>query len=194
MPRLKRATSILRWSTAAGLLLAGSLSHATTVRHLETRELTIDSQQIVIGEVQGTHSHWNPSHTKILTEVSIKVSRWLKGGPGGSLTLTQLGGVVDGVRYNVPACPSFTAGEEALFFVWSAPDGRAQVNGLAQGKFEITRDAKTGERVVQRRASGFAVSDARSLSAVLVGQKARPLLLSDLVGEIERTLATGTDR
>ena len=92
-------------------------------------------------------------------------------------------------RYSVPGCPVFEPGEEALLFVWRDPAGRAQVNGLAQGKFDIRRDAKSGERFVQRAIPGFGVRDLKTLRAVPAGQALPQLPLDDLVREITRTLA-----
>jgi hypothetical protein len=100
-----------------------------------------------------------------------------------------MGGVVDGARYTVPGCPEFKPGEEALLFVWRDPSGRAQVNGLAQGKFDIRRDPSTGARLVQRTLPGLAVKDARSLSLVKSGERAPQLKLDDLLGEVRRAMA-----
>ena len=169
-------------------------AHATTMQHLETRDLVVGSSEVVIGEVEGTRSYWNPAHTRILTDVSVRVSRALKGDPGTRLTLTQLGGEVDGVRVTVHGAPAFRAGEEALVFVWRDSKGRAQVNGLAQGKFEITRDPATGEARVERGA-GFVTRDARTLATAAEGVSgAGPLRLAELVAEIERVLAKEAGR
>ena len=161
---------------------------ATSLVHLDTRALTLDSHEIVIGEVESVRSYWNESRTRILTDVNVRVTRALKGSGGERLTLTQLGGVVDNARYNVPGCPVFEPGEEALLFVWRDPAGRAQVNGLAQGKFDIRRDAN-GKRTVQRAIPGFGVRDLKTLRAVPAGQPLPQLELDDLVREITRTLA-----
>jgi len=176
-------------SLVALLLLAlATPSSATTMRHLDTRGLTLGSSQIVVGTVENVQSRWSADHHKIFTDVSVRVSQSLKGVGSERLTLTQLGGELDGMRYSIPGGPLFRPGEEALLFVWRDPQGRAQVNGLAQGKFDITRDAKTGRATVQRSTPGFAIHDARSLSAtqaVTTGS----VSLDDLEDEIRRTLA-----
>jgi hypothetical protein len=175
-----------------GAILLGGLcapgAHATQVVHLDTRALTLGSSDIVIGRVEAVTPRWNATRTKILTEVTVRVSRSLKGGRE-RIVLTQLGGTLGDVRTTVPGCPAFAVGEEALLFVWRDARGRAQVNGLAQGKFDIRRDPATDERVVQRSAPGIAVRDARLLGLVRPGEPAPPLPLGDLVREIERTLA-----
>jgi hypothetical protein len=183
---------------AAALLLSALLlpaaALATSLVHLDTRALTLESPEIVIGEVERVRSYWNASRTKILTDVEVRVTRALKGGAADRLTLTQLGGVVDGARYTVPGCPVFEPGEEALLFVWRDPAGRAQVNGLAQGKFDIRRDRASGERFVQRAIPGFGVRDLKTLRAVPAGQPLPRLPLDDLVREITRTLALEDQR
>lgn len=178
---------------AAALVLALSAraSSATEIIHLDTRALVLQSSDIVVGHVQSTRSYWNASHTKIFTDVTVGVAEALKGGAGSQLTLTQLGGVVGAVRYNVPLSPVFTPGEDALLFVWRGHSGRAQVNGLSQGKFEIRTDAATGRRTVQRALPGLAVSDARSLRLVPEGERAPEIPLDDMTGEIRRVLAEG---
>src|SRR5204863_6040556 len=181
--------------SAAGLiLLAATLlaapGHATSLRHLDVHDLTLESSDIIVGVVEGSRSYWNDARTRILTDVDVRVTRSLKGNPGARLTLTQLGGEVDGARYTVPGCPAFQAGEEALFFVWRDARGRAQVNGLGQGKFDIRRDP-AGVPTVQRMAPGFGVRDTRMLRSLEAGESPPRLLLDDLIAEIGRALADG---
>ncbi len=173
---------------ALALLTTALPVRASTVVHLNLRDLTLASSDIVVGRVEATRAHWNDAHTRIVTEVTVAIGEALKGAPGGTLTLTQLGGEADGFRYAIAGAPAFRPGEEALLFVWRDRLGRAQVNGLAQGKFEIATDPATGERTVQRQAEGAAVGDVSSLSPLKQGQVAPRLRLTDMVGEIRRIL------
>lgn len=167
--------------------LAVPPARATEMAHLDTRALVLGSNDIVVGEVERVEARWNASHTKIFTDVRVRVTRALKGGEQTSLTLTQLGGEVGAVRYTVPGCPVFAPGEEALLFVWRDSRGVAQVNGLAQGKFDIRRDA-SGGATVQRSVTGLAVRDARTLQLVPEGRPAPAIPLDDMVREIQRVL------
>lgn len=180
----------IRFGPLAGLTMALSLvvgpAWCTTVRRVDTRGLVETSREIVIGRVTQMRSAWNDAHTRIYTEVEIEVDRSLKGEVGRRVTLRQLGGEVDGVRYNVPGCAAFRPGEEALLFVWRDSTGRAQVNGLAQGKFEIMRDATSGARLVQRGAPGYAIQDVKSLRPVDDGKTVPRITLEEMVAEIER--------
>ena len=175
----------------ASMLAIAMPAFASTVLHQTLRDLTLGSSDIVIGQVEETRVHWNQAHTKILTDVTVRVSESLKGAPGERITLTQLGGDLDGFRYAVAGSPLFRPGEEALLFVWRDRQGRAQVNGMAQGKFEIGRDAATGERSVQRSATGTAVRDMRTLSLLRPGEPPPRLELAEMVSEIQRILEEG---
>lgn len=177
---------------ALALIVSASATFATTLRHLDTRSLTLGSSDIVVGAVESTTPRWSADRKKIFTDIDIRVAESLKGAGGGSgerLTLTQLGGEIDGVRYSIPGGPLFRRGEEALVFVWRDAKGQAQVNGLAQGKFDITRDA-TGAAMVQRSAPGFAVKDVRRLNALKSGEATPRITLDELKLEIRRVLAT----
>jgi hypothetical protein len=173
---------------AAALLLGPPKAEATQVVHLDTRGLTRESSDIVIGTVGAQRVHWNDAHTMILTDVTVQVSQSLKGATG-DLTLTQVGGEIDGMRYAVEGSPSFVSGEEVLVFAWRDASGRAQVDGLAQGKFEIRRDAATGTRMVQRRLPGLEVADVKTLRAAPVGRAAPKPTLDEFVREIQAALA-----
>ncbi len=173
---------------AVGLALAAPAARATQMEHLDTRALVLGSDDILIGEVERVESRWDERRTKILTDVTLRVSRSLKDAAPERLTLTQLGDEVDDVRVTVHAAPVFTLGEEALVFVWRDARGRAQVNGLAQGKFDIGTDPNTGRRIVSRTVPGFAIRDARTLAPVRGRESASRIRLDDLVQEIERAL------
>jgi len=178
-------------SLVALLLLPALPASATQVVHFDTRALVQRSSDIVLGEVQGQRSFWNERHTKILTEVTVRVSQTLKGAPAQDLKLVQLGGEVDGMRYNVPGCPVFTRGEQALLFVWRDAAGRAQVNALAQGKFDVRPDPASGRLMVQRSLPGLALGDVRTLRVVPEGEAAAKIPLDDMVREIQRVMAEG---
>src|SRR5947199_4074697 len=97
------------------LVLAGSIANATTLQHVDTRDLTIGSSDIVIGVVESSRSYWNERHTRILAAVVVRVGRRLRGAEAGHLTLRHLGGTGAGARYPIPACPAFKAAGRPLF-------------------------------------------------------------------------------
>jgi hypothetical protein len=155
---------------------------------MDTRALVQRSSDIVVGEVAATRSYWNEGHTRILTDVTVRVSESLKGASVPELVLTQAGGEADGYRYHVEGSAAFRPGEEALLFVWRDARGRPQINGLAQGKFDITRDG-SGRRTIQRALPELRVGDVRTLRALRAGETVPSVALDDMVAEVRRVLA-----
>jgi hypothetical protein len=172
-------------------ILAATPASASQVLHQTLRDLTLSSSDVVVGRVEETSTHWDAAHTRIVTDITVTVSESLKGAPGERLVLSQLGGDLDGFRYSVPGSPLFRTGEEALLFVWRDARGRAQVNGLAQGKFDIRTDAATGVKSVQRAVEGMQVRDVRALALVRPGEAVPLFGLDQLKDEIRTILAEG---
>ena len=137
---------ILRFSLCLMLLAScASEASATQVTRLDTRTMAQTSSDIVIGKVTGTQARWNDAHTKIVTDVQVEVAEALKGGATTTLTLTQLGGEVDGARYSVPGCPAFRSGEEVLLFVCRRSGTRAgEWAGAGQVRDRARRQDRRG--------------------------------------------------
>lgn len=172
---------------AVALGMASSAT-ATTLINQDTQALVSSSSDIVVGRVASVRPHWDEWHEHIVTDVDVEVIQSLKGAQQ-RFTLTQLGGEVDGMRLTVPGCPTFKLGEEALLFVWRDSRGRAQVNGLGQGKFEVRRDPISQERCLIRNVPGMAFDDARSLRALRTGHAPPRVTLERMLGEIRADLA-----
>src|SRR5882762_9711548 len=86
-----------RCAWAAGLLVPLLLSPlpalATTVRHVGLKEIVAASDTIAQGRVESVRSFWREK--QIVTEVSVVVSRGLKGGRTDHHTFLQAGGRVE---------------------------------------------------------------------------------------------------
>ena len=180
-PKPPRAALLL-----ALLSLTGLPAAATTLRRDDAPTLLAGSQQVVVGRVVAVRPHWDTSHRRIVTDVSLAVLETIKGAVADSLTLTQLGGEVDGVRYAIEGSPEFKVGDEALLFVWRDRRGRAQVNGLAQGRFGITRDRATGARLLERPLPGLALRPAATGAAARRGGAGEGPSLDDAVSTLRR--------
>jgi hypothetical protein len=189
----ERRGGIMKLSTISwGLLvalsaLAATSARATTLVHQDVAGLVGGSSDIVVGRVNTVHSRWDEYHQHIVTDVTVEVSESLMG-ERRRLTLTQLGGEVDGIRVTIPASPVFRPGEEALLFVWRDSRQQAQVNGLGQGKFDISRDPVTHERLVSRRLPGLEIGDLRTLRPPRPGKPEARVPLDHMVREIRRAL------
>lgn len=149
--RARESTRMLPWLVF--LLLAAVPVSATTVVQFGTAQLADLSDTAVRGTVLGTESRMHSEHQFIYTYVSIQVNEVLKGNPGLTgtvITLQELGGRIDRLTHSVPGVPSFTADEEVLTFLENREDGYFRTYGMAQGKFRLETDARTGARLLTR--------------------------------------------
>lgn len=121
---------------------------ATTVVRMGVRDLAGSSSAIVHGTVLSTASRWNHDATMIVTDVRVRVAESLKGNPAAEIVFTQPGGSLDGIRTEIPGATPFQAGDEVVLFLAPGPDGDTFVNGLFQGRLQVTVDSKTGKKIV----------------------------------------------
>jgi len=126
------------------------IAGATQIRYRSVEQLGAQSSTVVSGTVIGSRSFWNDTHTKIFTETQIEVDAAYKGARTASVSILQLGGVVDGLRVTVSGALYWRDGEEVLLFLEPYDNGTYQVSGFSQGKFHVERDPDTGERFVRR--------------------------------------------
>jgi hypothetical protein len=171
---------------ALALTIAGEATATTLVRQ-DVAGLVRGSSDIVVGRVGAMTSRWDEYHQHIVTDVTFNVSESLRG-ERRKLTLTQLGGEVDGIRVTIAASPTFQTGEEALLFVWRDAKGRAQVNGLGQGKFDVRRDPRTSERLLSRPLPGLEIGELRSLRPLRQGEAQPRVTLDQMMSEIRRVI------
>lgn len=130
-----------------------TLSHATQVVYKTPKQLGQESALVVQGKVGDVRSFWNAKRTKIFTETRIDIDQSYKGNASASVTLLQLGGVVDNVQVNVHGAVQWQAGEEVLLFLEPYINGTFHVSGFSQGKYRVERDPDTGEPFVQAAVS-----------------------------------------
>lgn len=150
-PRYGPATALL-----ATLLLAAPAG-AATVEHLTLGELAERSSRVFIGTVTAQRSTLETEPVRVWTETTFRVERVLKGPPTKrDYVHRQLGGTAgEGTqRYTqkIHGYPEFSVGERVLLFLEPVGEGptRLVVTGLAQGKFTLRTDAKTGETLALR--------------------------------------------
>src|SRR5216684_6723612 len=127
-------------STGSLTLLLAALSFAGPVRASQLiprslPELVAGSALIFVGRCEAVTPHWNAGHRLIFTANRFRVTRALKGAPGDTITLEELGGTVGDRRLEVPDVPQFAVGEEVLLCVHRTELGRWETFGAVQGKF-----------------------------------------------------------
>ncbi len=129
--------SLVRAPAALVGLLAAGAAAATVARPATVEQLAREADAVVQGRVVEMESRWAPDGRHLLTRVTLRVSRVLRGSAGAEVALEVPGGSAGGFGQRVDAAPSFQAGEEAVVFLRRVAGGRAVVHGLAQGKFRV---------------------------------------------------------
>jgi len=134
---LKRASAFI------ALLFLSTAVSAAVFDHLPTdRELADRSDLIVVAAVRAASTRIEPQTGWVLTDYELSVEETLKGAAGGTVTITEVGGVA-GDRFTVVADGvSYAAGERVLVFLRRAKDGSYFTTSMTFGKFEFARDAK----------------------------------------------------
>lgn len=125
---------------AASLATAlwASAATATTLVPLDVRQLTKDSNSVVIGRVTAV-AELSGEPGAPLGQITVAVDETLKGDLAGTIVVANPG--FDGA-------PTFNVGDEAVLFIYTR-DGTHVLTGFQQGRFGIVTDAK-GARTLDR--------------------------------------------
>ncbi len=175
----------------ACLVVATLPAQGTQVQYKSVEQLGEDSSAVVRGTVANVRSFWNEKHTKIFTVTLIAVDESYKGRPGGTVEVLQLGGIVDNVQVTAHGALHWTAGEEVVLFLEAYTEGRYQVAGFSQGKFNIERDPDTGAAYIKRQAlDGAQLVGAPGGKDIVVGLEKISLekFIKEALGDRERDM------
>jgi hypothetical protein len=153
---------------ACALAVLAPVVSATTVARMDLRELVSTSPSIVYGSVISTQSRWNEDRTLIVTEVRVRVLDALKGEPAGEIIVRHPGGQVGKLLVEVPGASAFRPGEEAVLFLAPGPSGVLWVNGMNQGRYDVTENPRTGEKTVR----GLDLEKVQALGVAVAAQGA----------------------
>ena len=178
----------------AAALIAGAASaiHATTVVPPTFEDLVARSQTVFVGQTLDVRSQWvsTSSGPAIITLVTFKVLRTLKGELGGQTVLEFLGGTVGEYRMEVAGMPKFRVGDEDVLFIDERGQPVSPVVGFMHGRFRILEDPASGRRSVARY--NFqplaSVSDLGAQTATARVSSARALTLSAFEDDITRAV------
>ena len=183
--------SALRWTAGAAVVAwAAAAASASTVIAPTFAELVARSRTVFVGETIGVESRWAGAGPggAIVTRVTFRVERVLKGELGGQTVLEFLGGTVGEDRLVVAGMPRFRVGDEDVLFVDDRGRAMCPVVGMTHGRFRVLEDPETGRRSVAR--SGFeplaAVGDIGAAKAPARVTSAQALTVSAFAAEIER--------
>ena len=171
---------------------AAAAMHATTVVPPTFDELVARSQTVFVGQTLDVRSQWVSTSTgrAIVTLVTFKVLRTLKGELGGQTVLEFLGGTVGEYRMEVAGMPKFRVGDEDVLFVDDRGQPVSPVVGFMHGRFRILEDPASGRRSVARYNLEplASVSDLGAPSVPARVSSARALTLGAFEDEISRAV------
>jgi hypothetical protein len=139
-----RATATLGRPLSAVLLvvcswLPGGVD-ASMVRALSLEQLVAAADHVVLARAEERQSRRHLDGRLIVTDVSLRVERTLKGDAqqGGSLVATRLGGRLQDIALQVPGEATFALGQRAIVFLRQAePYGELRVVGMSQGVLPV---------------------------------------------------------
>ena len=190
----------MRSRTGVRLALAAALAVAVTAgmpRAASVIAPTFDvmvarAQSVFVGQTLDVQSRWvsTSSGPAIVTVVTFKVIRALKGGLGGQTQLEFLGGTVGEYRMEVPGIPRFRVGDEDVLFVDERGQPVSPVVGFMHGRFRVLEEGGTGRRSVARHDFEplASVADIGAAAPAPRVSSARALSLAAFEDEIERAV------
>jgi hypothetical protein len=160
-----------------------------TLERLSLDDMVARSTVIVRAKVGASYAA--AAGSVIYTHYSLQVSERFKGTAGNTLDVVVPGGVAGNLRQSFPGAPSFSTGDEYVFFLWTSRAGLTQVIGLTQGLFALAAEA-SGDPVLTRRASRELMLD--RATGRPVKDETLVMRLSELRSRIAGTLGTGKDK
>ncbi len=128
---------------------------ATTAIIPRDDEMVVESRAIVTGRVTDVSTAVDTNTDLVYTYIRLQVNEVLKGQIiDREVVLKELGGETRDRGTMIFGMPRFQAGQEVLVYLNTWPDGALRVHQGFLGKFNITRDAATGQMFVERQSEG----------------------------------------
>src|SRR6185503_19685971 len=147
---------------------------------LSIEQLTQESALVVQGTVLSKTCQ-RDSAGRIFTKVELDVAEVWKGSlRTNRFTVVHGGGILGDRKATVSGQVEYGIGEEVVAFVVFNQRGEGVTLGLAQGKFQIGKEAATGERLVHNLFHGENGTRDQSVSASDQLPTQRRLTLADL--------------
>lgn len=185
MRRMKALAAFGRLGVALAVGLALG-AQATLFVPLGLGDLAKKADLVVHGVVLAKHSEADPQG-RIFTKVELQVIEVWKGEVKGSpLTVVHGGGEVNGRRSMVTGQVDYQPGQETVAFLVRNARGEAVTLGLAQGQFQVWKDAATGEKLARNIFLGGGSSTNASIQKLDVGGNTR-LTLDNLKRQVKES-------
>ncbi len=130
------------------------LLHATTLIEFTDRDLAIDADIILRGEVTSTWTEWGPENRYIYTYGTVSVDEVYKGYvDGGEYIIKRPGGRIGDAAMVVHETAEFRVGNDLILFLLDDPSYESNVLGWRQGMFTVSdgvvvENGKTVEKFI----------------------------------------------
>lgn len=110
---------------------------------LTDRQIAAGSPHVVVAVVESAEARWNPQHTLIFTDYSLRVEDRLRGEAPARITLSIPGGTLDGKTYGTCISTHFDVGGRYLLFLQDLETPvLVPVTGGWQGAFRESSGSK----------------------------------------------------
>ena len=164
------------------LTLAAIKTSAILMRPLSIEELSQKANLILNGTII-SKSCERDNAGRIFTKHELQVTEVWKGSLETNLfIIVHSGGTIGDERADMSGEASFDVGEEIVAFLVVNQRGQGVSIGLAQGKFTVSRDENTGEKLVRNLFHGRTDGHAAPDKAIAAGR----LTLADLKRQAQR--------
>ena len=161
-------------------------AQAMTVVPIADDDLALSVRAIVEGRVERLEAVWSPSRLAVVTYVTVRVDRTLKGPiEPGTIVLRQIGGRAGQYATEVSGSPRFEPGQRVVLFLNTDGDGALHVAHVSLGHYRVEADPATGRPLVVRAAEVTALDNVDSKGRVTdIGFK------DEFLSSVDATLAT----
>jgi hypothetical protein len=169
-------------------LLAAGRAGSTTVVAMTFDELLAGAEEVFVGQVVDLRSNWEETRSgrAIVTLVTFRVDRVLKGRLGPQTALEFLGGTIGEDTFEVAGVPRFRLGDRDVLFVSGAVRAVSPIVGMMQGRFRVIRDPDRGVDMV-RTYGGDAIASLDEIGRPPVAGRMRtlsPMTLDQFVARV----------
>ncbi len=125
---------------------------ASTVVPPDFETLVAEADTVFTGEVTDVSARWVGGYPQrhIESFVTFRVLRVMKGSPGSTYLLNQLGGTIGDRTQRIAGAPLWVKGDRAILFVKNNGTQIVPLVGLMHGYYPLIKDEDTREELVTK--------------------------------------------
>ena len=140
-----RSTLSLSLVALVAMLAISPWTGEAQVRAMDLDDLTNEATYIVRANVTAKNVYWteNALGNMIVSDYELRVTDTVKGAIDGTVVLQCYGGQIGDLRLHASEEAAVAVGEDVVLFLADHPlsEGRYQVHGAFQGKYEVIGDS-----------------------------------------------------